>query len=158
MPKGCAYIASTESTECPWPRNQRAVIDYPIREIWGWLAWIHWHMFNKCYLLLKWTTRKTIFWPNSCIGIYMRYCQVKRNTVKRWSIYWCNSSIGNTWAPLKIRSIETIVRLKHASIDIVPSMGLLLLCADVIICWSLGTRRHKKWILRWGNWSILCKG
>ena len=35
MPKGCAYIASTESTECPWARNQQGVIDYPIREIWG---------------------------------------------------------------------------------------------------------------------------
>ena len=35
MPKGCAYIASTESTECPEPRNQGGTIDHPIREIWG---------------------------------------------------------------------------------------------------------------------------
>ena len=34
MPKGCAHIASKESTECLEPRNQGGVIDYPIREIW----------------------------------------------------------------------------------------------------------------------------
>ena len=35
MPKGCAHIASTESTEYPEPRNQGGAIGYPIREIWG---------------------------------------------------------------------------------------------------------------------------
>ena len=33
--KGCAHIASTESTECPEPRNQGGAIGHPIREIWG---------------------------------------------------------------------------------------------------------------------------
>ena len=35
MPKGCAHIASTKSTECPEPWNQGGVMGYPIREIWG---------------------------------------------------------------------------------------------------------------------------
>ena len=34
-PKGCAHIASTESTECPEPRNQGGMIGHPIRKIWG---------------------------------------------------------------------------------------------------------------------------
>ena len=34
-PKGCAHIASTESTECPEPRNKGGMIDHPIRKIWG---------------------------------------------------------------------------------------------------------------------------
>ena len=69
-------------------------------------TWIHLHMFSKCHPLLKWTTQKTRFRPNSCIGIYVRYCQVERNTVKRWSIYWgMHPSIGNTWAPVKISCI-----------------------------------------------------
>ena len=34
-PKGCAHIASTESTECPEPRNQGGTISHPIRKIWG---------------------------------------------------------------------------------------------------------------------------
>ena len=33
--KGCAHIASTESTKCPEPRNQGGMIGHPIREIWG---------------------------------------------------------------------------------------------------------------------------
>ena len=33
MPKGCAHIASTKSTEYPEPRNQGGTIGYPIREI-----------------------------------------------------------------------------------------------------------------------------
>ena len=33
--KGCAHITSTESTECPEPRNQGGTIGHPIREIWG---------------------------------------------------------------------------------------------------------------------------
>ena len=40
MPKGCAHIASTESTEYPEPRNQGGMIGYPIREIWGKLFYI----------------------------------------------------------------------------------------------------------------------
>ena len=35
MPKGCAHIASTESTACPEQRNQGGVIGYPIRKIRG---------------------------------------------------------------------------------------------------------------------------
>ena len=35
MPKECAHIASTGSTEYPEPRNQGGVVGYPIREIWG---------------------------------------------------------------------------------------------------------------------------
>ena len=35
MPKGCAHIASTKSTECLEPRNQGGMIGYPIREIWS---------------------------------------------------------------------------------------------------------------------------
>ena len=35
LPKGCAHIASTESTGCPEPRNQGGVIGHPIRKIWG---------------------------------------------------------------------------------------------------------------------------
>ena len=35
MPKWCAHIASTESTECPEPRNQGGTIGHPIRKIWG---------------------------------------------------------------------------------------------------------------------------
>ena len=35
MPKGCAHIASIESTECPEPRNQGGMMGHPIREIWG---------------------------------------------------------------------------------------------------------------------------
>ena len=50
MPKGCAHIASTESTECPEPRNQGGVIGYPIREIWGEMTRIHLHMFNQCHI------------------------------------------------------------------------------------------------------------
>ena len=34
MPKGCAHIASTESTEFTEPRNQGGMIGYPIRNIW----------------------------------------------------------------------------------------------------------------------------
>ena len=34
-PKGCAHIASTESTECPEPRNQGGAIGHPIRKMWG---------------------------------------------------------------------------------------------------------------------------
>ena len=39
-PKGCAYIASPEPTECPEPRNQGGMIGHPIRKIWGehWFA------------------------------------------------------------------------------------------------------------------------
>ena len=35
VPKGCAHIASTESIECPEPRNQWGAIGHPIRKIWG---------------------------------------------------------------------------------------------------------------------------
>ena len=35
MPKGCAPIASTESTECPESRNQGGMIGHPIRKIWS---------------------------------------------------------------------------------------------------------------------------
>ena len=90
-PKGCAHVASTESTECPEPRNQGDTIDLPIREIWGWLAWIHLHMFIKSHLLLKWTTQKTIFWHSSFIGIYMKYYRVESNSIKRWFRYWVMS-------------------------------------------------------------------
>ena len=31
----CAHIASTESTECPEPRDQGGMIGHPIRKIWG---------------------------------------------------------------------------------------------------------------------------
>ena len=41
MPKGCAHIASTESTECPEPRNQGGTIGHPIREIWGLTQFMH---------------------------------------------------------------------------------------------------------------------
>ena len=106
MPKGCAHIASTESTECPEPRNQGGMIGHPIREIWAWTVMNSFPYVQPVSYLQKWITRKTRFRPNSCIGIYMRCCQVKRNTVKRWSIYWgMHPSIGNSWVPVKNRYI-----------------------------------------------------
>ena len=40
MPKGCAHIASTKSSEFPEPRNQGGVRGYPIRKIFGELFYI----------------------------------------------------------------------------------------------------------------------
>ena len=92
-------------------------------------------MFNKCHLIWKWTTRKTIFQHNSCIGVYGKYLQVNRRKIKRWSIYWGRqSSIGNTWAPVKIRCIADYCKAKACSIGVVPSMWLLLHHTDD--CWS----------------------
>ena len=116
------------------------------------------HMFNKCHLIWKWTTQKTIFQHNSCIGIYMKYLQVDRRKIKRWSIHWgMQSSIGNTWVPLKIICILDYCKTKVCLIGVVPSMGLLLFHADVSNCWSLGTYLYKWRILRWGKWSMLCR-
>ena len=60
MPKGCAHIASTESTEYPEPRNQGGVISYPIRKIWGELIYIcstgvisFWNEKQKDYILTQ---------------------------------------------------------------------------------------------------------
>ena len=70
-------------------------------------------MFNKCHLIWKWTTWKNIFRHNSCIGIYMKYLQVDRRKIKRWSIHWgMQSSIGNTWVPLKIICILDYCKTK----------------------------------------------
>ena len=103
----------------------------------------------------KWTILKTIFQHQSCIGIYMKYLQVKSRKIQRWSMYWVmKSSIGNTWVPVKIICILDYCKTKACLIFVIPSMGLLLICADVINCWSLGTDMHKKWILRWGKWSM----
>ena len=44
LPKGCAHIASTESTERPEPRNQGGMIGHPIRKIW---VNIHLHKINQ---------------------------------------------------------------------------------------------------------------
>ena len=56
---------------------------------------------------------------------------------KKWSIHWgMHSSIGNTWAPVKIRCIADYCKTKACSIGVVPSIGLLLLHADVLNCWS----------------------
>ena len=116
-------------------------------------------MFNKCHLIWKWTTRKTIFWHNSCIGIYMKYLQDNRRKIKRWSIHWgMQSSIGNTWAPVKIICILDYCKTKACLIGVVLSMGLLLFHADVSNCWSLGTYLYKWRILRSGKWSIYCAG
>ena len=77
---------------------------------------------------------------------------------KRWSIYWSmQSSIGNTWAPVKIICILDYCKTKAYSIGVIPSIGLLLFHADVINCWSFDTYLHKWWILRWSKWFILCK-
>ena len=109
-------------------------------------------MLNKCHLLLKWATQKTIFRHNSCIGIYMKYLQVESRKIKRWSIYWVmKSSIGNTWVPVKIIWILDYCKTKVCSIGVILSMGLLFFCADVINCWSLCTYLYKEWILRWGE-------
>ena len=115
-------------------------------------------MFNKCHFIWKWTTQKTIFQHNSCIGIYMKQLQVDRTKIKRWSIHWgMQSSNGNTWAPVKIICILDYSQTKACSISVVLSIGLLLFRADVTNCWSLGTLgtdMYKRWILRWGKWSI----
>ena len=66
----------------------------------------YFHMINKCHSIWKWATWKTRFQHNSCIGVYGKYLQVERRKIKRWSIYWgMHPSIGNTWAPVKIRDI-----------------------------------------------------
>ena len=78
---------------------------------------------------------------------------------KRWSIYWVmKSSIGNTWAPVKIICILDYCKTKACQIGVIPSMGLLLFLADVINCWFLGTYLYKEWIPRWGKWSMYCEG
>ena len=94
-------------------------------------------MFNQCHLIWKWTTQKTIFQHNLCIGVYGKYLQVDRRKIKRWSKHWgMHSSIGNTWVPVKIRCIADYCKTKACLIGVVPLMGLLLLHADVLNCWS----------------------
>ena len=46
MPKGCAHIASTESTECPESRNQDGMIGHPIERS-G--VNIDLHKLNQCH-------------------------------------------------------------------------------------------------------------
>ena len=90
-------------------------------------------MFNKCHLIWKWATRKTIFWHNSCIGIYMKWLQVKSRKIKRSSMHWgMQSNIGNTWVPVKIICILDYCKTKACLIGVVSSRGLLLFHADVI--------------------------
>ena len=107
---------------------------------------------------LKMNNSKDHFWHNSCIGIYMKYLQVNRRKIKKWSIHWgMQSSIRNTWAPVKIICILDYCKTKACSTGVVPSMGLLLFHADVSNCWSLGTYLYKWRILRWGKSSMLCR-
>ena len=86
---------------------------------------------------LKMNNSKTIFLHNSCIGIYMKYLQVKNRKIKRWSIHWgMQSSIGNTWVPVKIICILDYCKTKACLTGLIPSMGLLLFHGDVIECWE----------------------
>ena len=116
-------------------------------------------MSNKCHSIWKWATWKTKFRHNSCIGVYGKYLQVDRRKIKRWFIHWgMHPSIGNTWAPVKIRYIVDYCKAKACLIGVVPSMGLLLHNADVDPWSQQSNHLHKKRILRWGKWSILCAG
>ena len=154
MPKGCVHIASTESTECPEPRNQGGTIGHPIREFWevNCFAYV-----QPVSYLQKWATRKTKFQHNSCLGINMKYRQVDRIQFKRWSIYWgMHPSIWHTRAPVKIICILDYFKTKACFIGVVLSKGLLLFHADVLNYWSLGTYLYKWRILRWSKWTMLC--
>ena len=79
---------------------------HPIRALGSFHYQTYLHMFNQCQTILKWASRKTTFRHNLYIGVYGKYPQVDRRKIKRWSIYWdMHPSIGNTWAPVKIRDI-----------------------------------------------------
>ena len=108
---------------------------HPIRVLGNFHYQQYLHMLNQCHLIWKWTTQKTIFLHNSCIEIYMKYLQVEKRKIKRWSIHWgMQSSIGNTWVPVKIICILDYCKTKACLIGVIPSMGLLLFHADVIEC------------------------
>ena len=156
MPKGCAYIASTESTECPEPRNKGGMIGYPIREIWSELFYICSTGVIPCWNeQLERPYFNTIHAQESIWNIYKSKAERLKGDLY---IGQCHSSIGNTWVPVKIICISDYCKTKACSIGVIPSMGLLLFCADVTNCWFLGTYLYKEWILRWGKWSMYCKG
>ena len=69
MPKGCAHIANTKSTEYPEPRNQGGTMGYSIREICHEFICIYVQLVS---LLLELTTQKSVLWYKLCIGIYMK--------------------------------------------------------------------------------------
>ena len=73
---------------------------------------------HKWHSIWKWTTQKTRFQHNSCIGVYGQYLQDKSKEIKRWSIYWgMLPSIGNTWVPLlDPNKSKPIDRLRHGSL------------------------------------------
>ena len=91
---------------------------HPIRALGSFHYQKYLHMINKCHSIWKWATWKTRFWHNSCIGVCGKYLQVESRRIKRRSIYWgMHPSIGNTWAPVKIRDIVRLLyRLKHWSL------------------------------------------
>ena len=83
---------------------------HPIRALGSFHYQKYLHMFNQCQTILKWASWKTTFQHNLYIGIYGKYPQVDRRKIKRWSIYWgMHPSIGNTWVPVKIRDIITLL-------------------------------------------------
>ena len=84
MPKGCAHIASTKSTEYPEPRNQGTW--WAIQS--GWFVLNTFAYVQQVSLLLEGTTWKSVLWYKFYIEIYMTWSQVKSKSIKKWSIYW----------------------------------------------------------------------
>ena len=68
MPKGCAHIASTKSTEYPEPMNQGGAMGYPIREICAEFICIC----STGVITSGGTSRQSVLWYKSYIGIYMK--------------------------------------------------------------------------------------
>ena len=150
MPKGCAYITSIKSTEYIEPRNQGAMMGYPISEICDEFL----HIFNRCHYYWR-EQLESLFMVQILHSNLSNEAKSKANQLKGDPyIGWCESSIGNTWAPVKEICIIDYCKTIACSIGVIPWMNSLLLCTDMSNYWSLGTTMCKMWILSWGNWSI----
>ena len=123
---------------------------------------------NQCHSILKWASRKTKFWHNSCIRSYGNYLPDDRRDIKRWSIYWgMKSSIGNSWAPLldycktNAFNLASHQQSKHWAWIETKEMGMKLkihvkACHEQLICaQEVDSKVGEMIYLWWGSVFIL---
>ena len=123
------------------------------------------HKINQCHSILKWASRKTKFRHNSCIESMETIYQTTEEILK-----------GDPYIGVWNQALETVEHLclitdycktnafnlashqqsKHWAWIETKEMGTnwRSMSKHVMNSWSV----YKRWILRWGNWSIFNEG